>query len=262
MIRIVYFLCFSLLSSLSIKAQSNIEFGAQDRKIIDYHISDINQHKNNSLAVREIITEVKFLEELSSNELKRSEYWLIQVLSLYELHIKPWSLKPKPNFEVLKEKLSEHPYKSKGFYFEEAFIFNLSEETENYTTIELIRPYTTNCREIPNSHRRDKCTQKRIQFAIKQHFETNKAIEIFENKHGQIFVRDYEVTIYTSLIIDKKGKLKIQNISSLDKALDRLAKKAIKRFPKFEPARLNGKPIEAKFNLPITFTILATKTNN
>ncbi|GEM_PF-3401796 len=245
----------------TVAGQNSILISDEDRQLINFHIRDLNEHKNHSVAIGELIAEMNFLASLNPNELSRSEYWLMKVVQLYDLDANQKKIQPKSNFENLKQELYEEPYSSRGFYFEDAFIYDFPEEIESYSSIEISRPYTRNCKGIPSIEKRNECTQKRIQFALKQHFETNQAIAIFNEMNDEVFVRDYEVTIFTHLLIDKKGKLRALHISSFNKNLSRLAHKAIRRFPRFEPARLNGQPIEARLHLPITFTVEANEDN-
>ena len=253
LLKLLFVICFTLVS---FSQNGGIEFTNQDQRLIDYHISDFNEFKDQIVPVREILTEIKFLKSLDPSELTRSEHWYIQVFKLYQLDPVNKRIRAKQNFEELKEELPNYPYQGQTFSFDDTFVFEAG-GFEHATTIDFTRPYTKNCASIPNSERRNECTQKRIHFAVKQHFQTNKAIDIFKNNNNEVFQRDYDVVIYTSLKISKKGRLKIENISSPDDDLDKLVRRAIRRFPRFEPAKLNGEPIKVRFNLPIVFTIYA-----
>ncbi|MCH8534217.1 MAG: energy transducer TonB [Flavobacteriaceae bacterium] len=251
-------LLFIFNFTMSSMAQNeDFTFTSQDERLIEEHILDFNAYKQKPVPVAELVAEINFLKGLDPAELTRSEHWFIQVFELYQVDPVNKRIRKKQNFEDLKAALNNNPYQDNTTYtFEDIFVFEAG-GFENATTIDFTRPYTKNCASIPNSDKRNECTQKRIQFAIKQHFQTNKAIDVFRENYDQVFVRDYEITIYTSLKVNKKGKLEIKNISSIDDDLNKLARRAIKRFPRFEPAKLNGEPIEARFNLPIVFTIYA-----
>jgi len=247
----------------SIAQNGGFKLTSKDKKHIEYHISDFNAYKDKPVPVNEIISKINFLKSLDSSELTRSEHWFIKVFELYQIDPVNKKIRPQRNFEDLKAELNNYPFQGTNLSFDDraddVLVYEVSGGFENAVTIDFIRPHTKNCRSIPNADKRDKCTYKRIQFAIKQHFQTNKAIEIFRKNNGEIYMRDHEVTIYTSLKIDKKGKIRISNISSYDDELSKLAQRAIKRFPRFEPAKLNGEPIEVKFNLPIVFTVYANE---
>ena len=63
-----------------------------------------------------------------------------------------------------------------------------------------------------------------------------------------------------SFIINTAGKpVQIQVVNSLGEPFDKESKRLIENMPAWKPATLNGKPVESKISIPITFQIQRVK---
>ena len=63
-----------------------------------------------------------------------------------------------------------------------------------------------------------------------------------------------------SFVINTAGKPEqIQVVNSLGEPFDRESRRLIENMPAWKPATLNGKPVESKISIPITFQIQKIK---
>lgn len=105
-------------------------------------------------------------------------------------------------------------------------------------------PRFTSCKSV-DSNKEVECFNHQMMKHIQQNFAYPKyAIE--NNIEGKVWV---------NFIIDKKGK--VTNIKMRDEAkiLQSEAERLIAKLPKFLPAKQNGKPVNVRYVLPITFKL-------
>ncbi len=76
--------------------------------------------------------------------------------------------------------------------------------------------------------------------------------------------------VYTSFIVNRKGKIKNVKVDSClcdstysyQKSIEKEAIRVIRNMQDWKPAKLEGKPIKAKFNMPIRFVSSQDTTRN
>lgn len=67
---------------------------------------------------------------------------------------------------------------------------------------------------------------------------------------------DIEGDVIVSFMIDKEGKVKSVDLKkSVHKALDKEAMRVVKLMPKWEPGRVDGKPVIVSMEIPISFKL-------
>ena len=68
--------------------------------------------------------------------------------------------------------------------------------------------------------------------------------------------------VFITFLVDKQGNIKFPCIlRGFDPVLDSIALAAVKKMPKWIPAKQRGQPIECVFNLPISFGTNKSKKN-
>jgi TonB family protein len=66
---------------------------------------------------------------------------------------------------------------------------------------------------------------------------------------------DFSATVHVKFKVRKSGKIKkVRILKGINKVVDKKAKKIVKQMPKWEPARIKGKPVSATFQLKLNFT--------
>lgn len=65
-----------------------------------------------------------------------------------------------------------------------------------------------------------------------------------------------EGTVYVNFIVEKDGSISnARVIKGLDGGLDKVALKAVKKMPRWNPGMENGKPVRYQFTLPVRFRL-------
>jgi len=65
-----------------------------------------------------------------------------------------------------------------------------------------------------------------------------------------------EGRVVVSFIVEKDGKINdVKVVKSVHKSLDKEATRVVKAMPKWTPGSLNNKPVQVKYNLPVTFKL-------
>ena len=68
--------------------------------------------------------------------------------------------------------------------------------------------------------------------------------------------RDIQGTCFLRFVVTEDGSIgKVEVIKSLDVSCDNEAVRIVGKMPKWNPAKINGKPVNAWFNLPVKFTL-------
>ena len=91
------------------------------------------------------------------------------------------------------------------------------------------------------------CFDKKMKQFVQRNFDIELANEIglHSGKHK----------IQTQFVIDNKGEVVDIKIRTAYKALEKEAKRIIKKLPKFKPGKQNSKTVKVRYNLPISFRI-------
>jgi protein TonB len=62
--------------------------------------------------------------------------------------------------------------------------------------------------------------------------------------------------VYIQFVVEKDGSITdVKIIRGLGSGLDEIAKKAVRKMPKWEPGEQRGKPVRVRFVLPVNFTL-------
>lgn len=62
--------------------------------------------------------------------------------------------------------------------------------------------------------------------------------------------------VYVRFVVEKDGSVtNIEVLRGVSMGLDREAKRVIRMLPKFNPAKLNGKPVRSRYTIPVVFRL-------
>lgn len=94
-----------------------------------------------------------------------------------------------------------------------------------------------------------KCMEEKIRSFVYENFNTDLSQEIgLESGVQRIFI---------AFVIDKNGKITQIESRAPHKLLQAEAQRVVQMLPIMEPGKQRGKPVGVKYNLPITFQVLA-----
>jgi Gram-negative bacterial TonB protein C-terminal len=95
--------------------------------------------------------------------------------------------------------------------------------------------------------------------------KTTETIKNFDERKFDSIVKSLnyksgdKVTVYTQFKVNKNGEIVDITARGPHKIFEEKAISLVKDLPKFEPAKLKGKPVGTKFTLPITLVIETEK---
>lgn len=92
-----------------------------------------------------------------------------------------------------------------------------------------------------------KCFDKKMNKLVQNHFNTELA--------NELGLRSGKHKIYTQFVIDKTGKVSDIKINAPHSSLKKETNRIIHKIPEFTPGENNGKKVNVKYTLPISFKV-------
>lgn len=107
-------------------------------------------------------------------------------------------------------------------------------------------PYLPPCKDIQDKDESLSCLHQELMLFIK------------DNQQYPVMAREMNQTgtVYLSFVISNKGKItQVKTVRSPHKLLEKEARRLVKSFPEFTPAKQRGRPVAMKMTIPIKFNL-------
>lgn len=121
------------------------------------------------------------------------------------------------------------------------------EDNTDYISVEKM-PTLPGCESILDKGKRASCTQQKMYMHLGK----------VQNYPQMMKEAGVEGTVFVSFVVDKKGEVtRVEVLKGVagGKQLDKEAVRMVKSFPRFNPGMQQGKNVNVRYNLPISFKL-------